>query len=62
MENNKTEIIKFVYAMIIFIFVFFDVSDVIAGESWFCFQDMTCPHNLCFPSKAVCISSQCICI
>ncbi|CAJ2656625.1 unnamed protein product [Trifolium pratense] len=57
MRNNITKISMSEYAMMIFIFLFFVVTNVNAGRRFICFANFIC-EPLCLPPlKGKCINS-----
>ncbi|CAJ2669553.1 unnamed protein product [Trifolium pratense] len=63
MNNRKimTEILKFIYVMIVCIFLFFVASGISTGRTWPCDVDKHCLPYFCLPYKAICTNRQCIC-
>ncbi|XP_050898621.1 uncharacterized protein LOC127105476 [Lathyrus oleraceus] len=60
--ENMIKVVKFVYTMIVFLFLVLAATNV---EGWNpCEQDSDCPKDMCRrPKKALCVNnSVCICI
>ncbi|KAI5445313.1 proteasome regulatory particle subunit [Lathyrus oleraceus] len=62
-SRKMPEILKSLYTIILFIYLFIVVKDVSSGGSFYCNELFVCHPLLCLlPMKAVCVNHQCICL